>query len=115
MWSYHLDHLSNRPPDRVPTSNRRRPDQTKQKVDHYAKDYFIKVNKIVFDAVFFARNFEQHLAKIVFSIIFHILFMIKNLEIILKNNDAVFYRWVSTLRKYGSKIIFRSTNLVLIL
>ena len=30
--------------------------------------------------------------------------------------DAVFYRWVITLRhKYGSKIIFRTSNVVLIL
>ena len=32
------------------------------------------------------------------------------------NWDAVFYRWVSTLRhKYGSKILFRTTNVVLLL
>ena len=31
-------------------------------------------------------------------------------------NDAVFYRWVTSLRhKYASKIIFRTSNVVLIL
>ena len=32
------------------------------------------------------------------------------------HNDPVFYRWISTLRqKYGNKIIFRTSNVVLIL